>query len=258
MRRIQIDQTEIDPISLQGTVRHVSALLELERTRAHYVVTPNAQFVQLAHADPRYAEVIRNADLSVADGMPLIWASRLLGCPLPGRVNGTNLMIALCEMAARENRSVYMLGGKPGSAELAAAKLCQQFPGLRIAGIDCPPLGFHQDPAADAAVCRRIEQAQPDILFAALGSPKQENWLASHTHVAAKVMLGIGGSFELIGGITRRAPPLLQNLGLEWLWRLVMEPRRLWKRYLVGNTLFLYLVLRQKLTKRPVPCSGPA
>lgn len=256
MRRIQIDRTEIDPISFDGVVSHVSALLEQEPTRAHYIVTPNAQFVHLAHTNQRYADIIRDADLSVADGMPLVWASRLLGCPLPGRVNGTNLMIALCEMAAREGRSIYLLGGKPGSAELAVSKLRERFPDLRVVGIDCPPHGFHENPEMDAAVCRRIDEAEPHLLFAALGSPKQEYWLGSHTHVGAKVMLGIGGSFELIGGVTRRAPRLLQEMGLEWLWRLMMEPRRLWKRYLVGNTLFVYLVLRQKLTRRPVPCDG--
>ena len=258
IQRIQINQVELDPISFDDAVEHVSALLKGEPVQAHHVVTVNAQFVQIARDDPRFAELIRGADLSVADGVPLVWASRLLGCPLPARVNGTNLMLALCERAARDGDTVYFLGGKPGSAESAALQLQQRFPGLEITGINCPPLGFTESPAVDAAVCERIEAARPDLLFVGLGAPKQEFWIQRHTHLPAKVMLGIGGSFELLGGVTRRAPRLLQNIGMEWLWRLVMEPRRLWKRYLVGNSLFVYLVLRQKLTRRPVPCDGRA
>jgi N-acetylglucosaminyldiphosphoundecaprenol N-acetyl-beta-D-mannosaminyltransferase len=249
MRRFYFDQLQIDAISIDETVSHVSRLMSLPRSHTHHIVTVNAQFVQTAHDEPRFADAIRRADLSVADGVPLVWASRLLRQPLPGRVNGTDLMVRLCQEAASQGNTVYFLGGLPGAAEAAASVLQRQFPSLMIAGIDCPPFGFNQVPALDKEVCARIEQARPDLVLVALGAPKAEYWIQDHLQLSAKVMIGIGGSFELVAGYKKRAPLLLQKMGCEWLWRLCMEPGRLWKRYLIGNSLFGYLLLKQMLFK---------
>lgn len=245
MRRVCLDRVEVDVISFEDAVTQIMLLTRLPYTHCRQIATVNAQFVGAAHRNARLAGVIRQAWMSVADGVPLVWAARLLGMPLPGRVNGTDLMVRLCEEAAAGGESVYFLGGHPGSAQRAAEVLTQRNPGLRIAGIDCPALGFHQDPELDAEVCERIRHARPDIVFVALGMPKAEFWIHEHAHLPAKVMIGVGGSFELVGGVIRRAPSLLQQLGCEWLWRLAMEPRRLWRRYVFGNALFVYLVLRQ-------------
>jgi N-acetylglucosaminyldiphosphoundecaprenol N-acetyl-beta-D-mannosaminyltransferase len=245
MERVCLDRVEIDLLSFHEAVDRILEMAALPYTRVHQIATVNAQFVSAAHQDPILVNVIRNASLSVADGVPLVWASRLLGFPLPGRVNGTDLMVRLCEKAAVAGQSVYFLGGHPGSAELAAQTLLKRCPGLNIAGIDCPPFGFTINPALDEQASRKIREAQPDIVFVALGMPKAEFWIKNHAHLPAKVMIGVGGSFELVGGLIKRAPRFFQKIGCEWLWRLAMEPRRLWKRYLFGNALFVYLVRRQ-------------
>ena len=245
MERVCLDRVEIDSISFDEAVDYILSITCLPFTHARQITTVNAQFIRDAHTDQRLTDLIRNADLSVADGVPLVWASRVLGKPLPGRVNGTDLMVRLCEEAAVLGKSVYFLGGHPGSASLTAARLLKLYPELIIAGIDCPPFGFTANPDLDLAVAERIQAAKPDIIFVALGAPKAEYWIQEHTHLCAKVMIGVGGSFELVGGIIKRAPKLLQTLGCEWVWRLFMEPRRLWRRYFFGNSLFIYLILLQ-------------
>ena len=249
MQRSAVGQVELDNLSLDETIKRIFSVFDESRPFSFQVATVNAQFVQLARSDVRFADVLRSVDLSVADGVPLVWACRLLGHPIPGRVNGTDLMVRLCEEAARHSYKVYFLGGRPGAAEEASRRLGGPNSTLNVVGIDCPPMGFDQDPPLDAAVCSRIEQASPDLLFVGLGAPKQEYWIHNHRYLRAKVMVGVGGSFELVAGMTKRAPLFWQKSGLEWLWRLCMEPKRLWKRYLVGNTIFVFVVLRQYLAE---------
>lgn len=261
MERVCIDQVQLDPISIDETIHRIMSLLKQERRHSIHVATLNAQFVHIASRDKLFARILRNADLSVADGVPLIWASRLLRQPLPGRVNGTDLMLRLCEQAASNENTVYFLGGRPGAAEEAAKRLTKRYPGLLIVGVDCPPMGFMSHDELDMEVSSPIEKASPDFLFVGLGAPRQEYWIHKHRHLSNGVMIGIGGSFELIAGVVSRAPVAFQRAGLEWLWRLVLEPKRLWKRYLVGNLLFLFLVFRQWLlelmtTKTPEQDSG--
>jgi N-acetylglucosaminyldiphosphoundecaprenol N-acetyl-beta-D-mannosaminyltransferase len=220
-------------------------MLEESRERAAHVVTMNAQFVEIAHQEERFADLVRRADLSVADGLSLVWASRCLGQFVPERVAGADLMVRLCETAAANGKTVYFLGGSPGAASSTASRLSQELPLLSVVGVDCPPRGFLDDPEECNRVAGRIESARPDLLFVGLGAPKQEYWIERHAHLPAKVMMGIGGSFEFVAGFRKRAPLLLQRIGFEWLWRLCMEPRRLWRRYLVGNTIFVFVVFRQ-------------
>lgn len=245
--RITLGSVPVDVIDMNQTVEQIGCAIAAPREQAFHICTPNAQFVLLAHRISRFREALAGADLSVADGVPLVWASRLLGYPLPGRVNGTDLMVRLCGEAASHAWSVYFLGGRPGAAESAARRLAMAFPNLRIAGVDCPTIGFMDDPDLDFKVSARIEEASPDLLFVALGAPKQEYWIRQHLLLPAKVMIGVGGSFELVAGVVRRAPSLFQRVGCEWLWRLSMEPRRLWRRYLIGNAWFVFVVLRQAL-----------
>jgi N-acetylglucosaminyldiphosphoundecaprenol N-acetyl-beta-D-mannosaminyltransferase len=245
MELTSVGRVQIDSVSLDETLEWIAATIAAANPRSSQIATVNAQFVQIARSNDRFASILRSADLRVADGVPLVWACRLLGRPLPGRVNGTDLMERLSELAAERGFTVYLMGGRPGAAEAAADRLSKRFPGLRIAGTDCPPMGFTEDTALDEQAAARIRQAAPDILFVGLGAPKQEYWIHDHLDLPAKVMLGVGGSFELIAGMTKRAPLVWQRSGLEWLWRLAVEPRRLWKRYLVGNSVFVLVVLRQ-------------
>jgi N-acetylglucosaminyldiphosphoundecaprenol N-acetyl-beta-D-mannosaminyltransferase len=245
MNRVWLDQVQLDPVTMDETVDRITMLMGEPRPKSIHVVTLNAQFVQIARSDSEFASIIRSADLCVADGVSLVWACRSLGQPIPGRVNGTDLMVRLCEVAAERACTVYFLGGRPGAAQAAASKLQQDYANLKVVGIDCPPMGFMNNPEVAMEVSARIQQVAPDFLFVGLGAPKQEYWIRDHLGLPAKVMVGVGGSFELIGGVTKRAPVMMQKTGLEWLWRLVMEPRRLWKRYLVGNSVFIVLVFRQ-------------
>jgi N-acetylglucosaminyldiphosphoundecaprenol N-acetyl-beta-D-mannosaminyltransferase len=211
-----------------------------------YVVTTNAQHVVLLAENKHFREIYAHADLVVPDGFSLLLASRLVGKGLKERVAGVDLMKQLCARAANTGLRVFLLGGKPGSAKLTARHLKAQYPTLNVAGIACPPRGFETDPAQLAAIDDRIRAAKPDILFVGLGAPKQENWIYERgLKLGVPVSMGVGGSFELLGGVTPRAPQWMQRAGLEWLFRFAVEPRRLWKRYLIGNLQFSYMVLRQ-------------
>jgi N-acetylglucosaminyldiphosphoundecaprenol N-acetyl-beta-D-mannosaminyltransferase len=245
MERVCIDKVLLDPVTMSEAVDRVASMLEEVRERAAHVVTMNAQFIEIAHQQTRFAEVLRRADLSVADGLSLVWASRWLGQFVPERVAGADLMVHLCAAAATSGKSVYFLGGSPGAASRTAELLKKDLPQLEVAGVDCPPKGFLDDEEECSRVAKRIEAAKPDLLFVGLGAPKQEYWIERYSYLPAKVMMGIGGSFEFVAGFRKRAPVAVQKVGFEWLWRLCMEPRRLWKRYLVGNTIFLFVVFKQ-------------
>jgi N-acetylglucosaminyldiphosphoundecaprenol N-acetyl-beta-D-mannosaminyltransferase len=255
--RVTIDKIEIDPVTMQQAIERIAEAVGSREPRSLHVVTPNAQFVQIARSNQRFADIVNKSDLSVADGVPLVWASRLLGQPLPGRVNGTDLMVRLCQESAARGWSVYFLGGKPEAGAAAARVMEEAYPGLKVAGIDCPPMGFSDDPKLDKVASNRVDAASPDVVFVGLGAPKQELWIDGHRSLSAAVMVGVGGSFELVAGMTKRAPVFFQKYGMEWLWRVGMEPGRLWKRYLIGNTLFVFLVLRQWLTTSLAASSKP-
>jgi N-acetylglucosaminyldiphosphoundecaprenol N-acetyl-beta-D-mannosaminyltransferase len=206
--------------------------------------------VVLLQKDALFREIYAGAFLSVADGVPLLWAARLLGERPRGRVNGTDLFEALCAEAARRGLRVYFLGGRPGAADAAAARLRLRHPRLEVCGTDAPPFGFERDAEAAASIVERINAARPHLLFVGLGAPKQEYWMYRHRNeLRVPMSLGIGVSFEFVGGIVRRAPPWMQRTGLEWFFRLTAEPHRLWKRYLVGNSAFCLLVARQFLRR---------
>ena len=203
-----------------------------------FFVTANLHSAMVAAEDPKVAAALRRAAFVLADGMPLVWASRFKGRPLPERVAGSDLVPALCARAARRGRSVFLLGGAPGVAAEAARVLEDRYPGLRVVGAECPPFR-PPTPDEDAALADRIRAAEPDLLFVAFGQPKGEVWIADHLDdLGVPVSVQVGGSLEMLTGRVRRAPRLVQRTGLEWAWRVAMEPRRLGPRY-AANALFL-------------------
>lgn len=243
--QIEIAGVRIDACTLEETVQRVVEHAA-SRGAPAFVVTPNAHHVVMLQESEPFRRVYREAWLSVADGVPLIWASRLLGSPLPGRVNGTDLFEAVCAAAAKRRLRVFLLGGRPGAADAAARVLQERHPDLIIAGTYCPPFGFERDAEESARTISAVREARPDILFVGLGAPKQEIWMHENGEaVGVPVSLGIGVSFELVAGMVQRAPPWMQRSGLEWFFRLLMEPGRLWKRYAVTNPRFVALVLQQ-------------
>ncbi len=248
IRRIGVGRTLIDNCSSEQVCASIIAHAR-DRGRPAYVITPNAQHIVLLEKDRRLQEVYAHADLVVPDGISLLIAARLYGRSLQQRIAGVDIFKALCGMAAEADLHVFLLGGRPGSADLAAAALRQEHPHLRYTTY-CPPFGFEQDEAALQQTADAIKAAQPDILFAALGAPKQEYWIYEHgLQLGIPVCIGVGGSFEIVGGVVPRAPEWTQNIGCEWLYRLYMEPRRMWRRYLIGNMEFASIVLRQRLRR---------
>lgn len=216
-----------------------------------YIVTPNVDHVCQFQRNPAFRAAYAGACLVLCDGTPLLWALRILGQPIRQKLSGSDLLVWLTEFAADRGFSVFFFGAGEGIAAEAARRLTNRFPELRVAGVYAPPIGFHLDPASNAAAVALVRAANADIVYVALGSPKQEIWMAEHGHACGtKVMIGVGGSFDFIAGRIRRAPRWMQNAGLEWVWRLYQEPRRLWRRYLVDDMVFFKLVLAEALRGR--------
>lgn len=214
-----------------------------------FVITPNAQHIVLLENDRRLQDVYAHADLVIPDGISLLIAARLYGRSLQQRIAGVDIFKELCACAAETGLHVFLLGGRPGSAELAASVLQSDYPGLKCSTY-CPPLGFEQSTLGLKQTAHEITAARPDILFVALGAPKQEYWIYEHgLQLSVPVCIGVGGSFEIVGGVVPRAPLWTQNIGCEWLYRLCMEPRRMWRRYLLGNMEFASIVLRQRIRR---------
>lgn len=246
---IRIGRAPVHPITFPAAVR---AVLDRATVGAEpgYVVTPNAHHVVLLRDSPELRDAYAGAWLSVADGMPLVWASHLLGTPVPEKVSGSDLLPAICKAAAGIGTRVFFLGGRPGAAARAAEVLTERYPGLQVVGTDCPPLGFERDAGETERVHDAIRAAAPGVLFVGLGAPKQELWMrANCSRLGVPVSIGIGGSFDFVAGYTRRAPRWMRRNGLEWLHRVASEPRRLGRRYAVTNPQFVAIVLGQALRR---------
>jgi N-acetylglucosaminyldiphosphoundecaprenol N-acetyl-beta-D-mannosaminyltransferase len=223
----------------------------LEKQKGGWLITANLDFLRRYYKDPRMQVLYAQADLRVADGMPLVWAAYLQGTPLPERIAGASLLRPLAERAAREGRSMYFLGGSGNSAEGAALMLRGQFPELRVAGCSSPWLPPEPDEAAVEPTRQALTEARPDIVLVALGSPKQE-WLISKLRrsLPGCWFIGVGMSFSFATGDMPRAPAWMQRSGLEWIHRLVSEPRRLGKRYLWHDAPFGIELLGRSLLQR--------
>jgi N-acetylglucosaminyldiphosphoundecaprenol N-acetyl-beta-D-mannosaminyltransferase len=218
--------------------------------RREYVCVANVHAVMEAHRDPALQAVYNAAGLTVPDGVPLVWTGRALGHSDVRRVYGPDLTLLLCAAAAEKGWPCYFYGGPPGVAERVAAVLASRFAGLRVAGASAPPFR-PLDAAEEAAERHRINEAHPAIVFVGLGCPKQERWMAAQRlHLEADVLIGVGAAFDFHAGTVRQAPRWMMSSGLEWLFRLAQEPRRLWYRYLVYNPLFVFYVTLQMLGVR--------
>jgi N-acetylglucosaminyldiphosphoundecaprenol N-acetyl-beta-D-mannosaminyltransferase len=219
--------------------------------RGGWVVTPNLDILRLCVRDPSIRELVDGASVVVADGMPLVWASRLQGTPLPERVAGSNLISSVAERASEDGCRVFLLGGDLGVAEAAARVLQRRYPALEVAGIFYPEIGFEDDPAQMAAIRDAIASAKPQIVFVALSFPKGERLIAELRPGFRGIWwIGVGISFSFVAGEVKRAPAFLRRIGLEWLHRLFAEPRKLAKRYLVHGIPFaLSLLIRSALRR---------
>jgi N-acetylglucosaminyldiphosphoundecaprenol N-acetyl-beta-D-mannosaminyltransferase len=245
--RIELLGLTIDPLTLDQAVHQVLSWAAREDgAGCRYVVTPNVDHVVLLQQNASLRAAYETAGLILADGAPVIWASRFLGSPLPERVAGSDLVPALFEAAdAKQPVSVFLLGAAPGVGDKAALAIQRRWPGVRVVGTHSPPLGFERDEAENRAILAKIEAAQPDILVVGLGAPKQELWVHQHhRQIRAKAALCVGATIDFLAGAKSRAPAWMRELGLEWLHRLASEPRRLATRYARDAWVFPQLVAR--------------
>jgi N-acetylglucosaminyldiphosphoundecaprenol N-acetyl-beta-D-mannosaminyltransferase len=239
---------EIHNLTMAETLLAIGEIVE--RRSFAYAVTPNVDHTVKLRKNAQFRKLYEKASLVVADGVPLLWAARLLGTPLKERINGTDLFERTCQFAAQRGYSVFLLGGSPGAAESACAELVRRHPNLKIAGCVCPPFGFYKHGAQNNAIQRTIRESGADILFVGLGAPQQEQWMCDCAPGSgASFAIGVGVSFSFVGGLIPRAPLWMQRNGLEWLWRLAKEPRRLWKRYLLEDLPFFGMLLHAMLKR---------
>jgi N-acetylglucosaminyldiphosphoundecaprenol N-acetyl-beta-D-mannosaminyltransferase len=216
----------ISPVSMQEALDKIESFIR-ERS-PHHVVTSDANAILRAQHDPEYAAIIKRSALVTPDGFGVIWGARLLNLPIYERVTGVDMVTGICERAAKNNYSIYILGAAPGIAPTAAQNLMQRYPGLRVVGTQHGY--FEKENISEEEIVRRIRDAQPDVLFVAFGIPKQEKFIARHMHeMNVPVSLGVGGSFDVYSEKLKRAPSYIQRSGMEWLYRVWQEPWR-WKR----------------------------
>lgn len=227
--------------------------------RGGWAMTPNCDILRQAHADPKLRALFHSADAMVADGMPIIWASRIQGTPLRGgRVCGSDLIYSLPERCAKEGMSIFLLGGVNESELRAAEILTARYPGLRIAGTYSPPFGFEKQPEQYEHMRTLIHEAQPDIVFVAISVPKSERLIQEIRACAPDAWwIGVGASFDFVSGSISRAPPLFQKIGLEWAYRMVQDPKRLVRRYLRDDLPYAGLMFLNAVKRRFVPAQRP-
>lgn len=242
-------ETKIKVVSLETNVcDHASAVEKIAGLvgTGGYVCVATVHMVMEAHDDPAFAAKVNSADLIVPDGMPLLWMQKLQGAKEAQRVRGNDLTLELCKYAEENGLTVGFYGGAPEVIEAIKTRAAQDFPKLKIVYAFSPP---YRELSAeeDAEITTQINTAAPDILFVGLGCPKQENWMAAHREKVTAVMIGVGAAFDFYAGNLKEAPPWLSNIGLEWLFRLAMEPKRLWRRYVILNPRFVLLAVEQLL-----------
>ena len=241
---------EIDRLDMDSTLARCERLIESGGSAQHVVV--NVAKLVAMRRDGRLGEIVQQCALVNADGQPIVWASRLLGDPRPERVTGSDLMERLLVRAEERGWRVYFLGAREEVLARAIERLRERFPRLIVCGSHH---GYFDEETQGDAVCRDICDARPHLLFVAISSPKKEYWLAEHLpDLDVPFGMGVGGSIDVVAGLVRRAPCWMQRAGLEWLFRLVQEPRRMARRYFVSNTAFMLIlaraVVRERLVRR--------
>ncbi|GAB4467458.1 MAG: WecB/TagA/CpsF family glycosyltransferase [Anaerolineae bacterium] len=250
-QRVNILGVGVSAINMHQALAVLTDCIE-QRQRCYVVVCP-VYTVMLCQSRPDLRRVVNEAALVTPDGMPLVFLSRWLGYSQVDRVYGPDLMLAFSQMAAARGYSSFYYGGGDGVAARLGEVLARRFPGLHTAGAYSPPFREEAEPE-DPAIIQMINAAQPDVIWVGLGSPKQEYWMARHRPLLdAPVLIGVGAAFDIHTGRVAQAPRWMQRSALEWLFRLLQEPQRLWRRYLVYNPLFVIQVLLQLLGLRHPP-----
>lgn len=231
--RVELGGVHIDQIDLVAAVERIEQFAR--SGQPHQVVTVNLDFLSISEHNPDFRATLNAADLAVADGMPLVWLSRLRGQPVPERVAGVELVTESCRLAAELDRGIFLLGAGPGVADAAGRRLQSIYPNLKVAGSYSPPLG-PLTRRENQRIVDMIRLSGADFLFVALGAPRQDLWIRENqAQLQMPVAMGVGCVLDLLAGTVSRAPLWMQRSGLEWAYRLTHEPQRLWRRYLVND-----------------------
>ena len=242
---------KIDAIRMHEAVAQLRQWIEEDAGPCRYVVTPNVDHTVLLQENAALGTAYDQAHMILADGHPIVWASKLLRQPVPERVPGSELVPALFHSFNRKGRlRAFLLGAKPGVASIAAANMKKRWPNVDTVGVYSPPLGFENDPEENNYILDQIALAQPDVLIVGLGAPKQEIWVNQHHHkIQAPTALCVGATIDFLAGEQKRAPAWMQKGGIEWLHRMCSQPKRLVKRYAKDAWVFPQLVWKQMVWK---------
>ncbi len=239
-RRINILDCPIDNLSRKETVALIEDMIRQRLSCQHVVI--NVDKLLKVRRDRKLHDIISQCDIINADGMPIVWVSRWLGQPLPERVAGIDLMHDLVSLSAQKNYRIFFLGARQDVVQAVVGKYRMLYPDINIVGFRN---GYWPE-SEEEDVVNEIRAAAPDILFVAMSSPKKEMFLNRYRQkLRVPFVMGVGGSFDVVAGYTQRAPLWMQRRGLEWLFRLMQEPKRMWRRYLIGNTQFVFIVARE-------------
>lgn len=245
MSRIAFMNTEIDNLTMDEALEAIEQLIQ--KNKCSYVVTPNVDHLVQLERGGQLCEVYKNADLILADGKPLIWIAKYYGTPLKEKISGSDLFPLLCKMAVEKNYRMFFLGAAEGVAAKAAENLEKKYPGLQIVGTYSPPYGFEKNSQEMDKIEKMIKEAKPHILIVGLGCPKQELFILNNKdRLNVPISLGLGASLDFEAGNVKRAPKWMSNYGLEWLFRIFQDPKRLIKRYLVDDLKILPMVVKYK------------
>ena len=243
-QRFTLLDCPIDNLSLKEVLERIEGFIH--RRTPHQHIAINVHKVVQAYRDPKLHKVVQQCHLSCPDGQPLIWLARLMGRPLKLRITGIDLMMQLLTLAANKHYRVYFLGARHAVVSAVVERCQGHYSGLQVAGYR----DGYWKPDQEPEVVEAIRQARPDILFVALGSPQKEFFIHQHLdHLQVPFAMAVGGSFDVLAGRTKRAPVWMQRNGLEWFWRVLQEPRRMWWRYFRDGLVFTYLVLREFLRR---------
>jgi N-acetylglucosaminyldiphosphoundecaprenol N-acetyl-beta-D-mannosaminyltransferase len=245
-QRAELLGLPFDAVTMEEAVQHCLSWCEGPRV-PHTVITANSAILCMMRRDPELRQACNAGSLIVADGMSVVWASRLSGAPFPERVTGVDLMMRLLEAGAQRKLSAYFLGARPEVVSALAGLCAQKYPTLTVAGYRD---GYFAR-SEHAAIAAEVRRSAPHMLFVGMPSPFKETWCERYRQqLDVPVIVGVGGTFDVLTGYVRRAPGWVQSAGMEWSWRLAMEPRKLWKRYLTTNSEFLWLAGREIVGRR--------
>lgn len=245
IKRYQLLNTYVNALSMEETIAEVEKIIQNREPVQHVVI--NAAKVNLMERDLELQRIVNACPLINADGVSIVWAAKQLGIPLEERVTGVDLFLNLAEVAAQKQYKVFLFGAKETVVRTVKQLFEEQYPEIQIVGYRNGYFTEEEEPQ----IVEMIRDSGADIVFVAISSPKKEYWINKHlSEMAVPFVMGVGGSFDVVAGVTNRAPRWVQKIGMEWFFRFIQEPRRMWKRYMIGNAQFLMLTFRAKREMR--------